>query len=818
MTVAYSDTASGMWQDLKKRYSVANAPKIHQLNAAIANCKQSNLDVGEFYSKLTNLWNELANHIKVPICTCSGCKCGAAGKIIAMYEEDKTHQFLMGLNDDGYSQIRSQILAQEPLPSLDRIFNMVMQEENHKNVMLQREGKTENAAAFAVNISKSVQAQGDRPTCKHCGKRGHEEANCFEIIGYPAGWMPRGGGHGRGRGRRGRGGRTGSERGRANLAVHALPSRTEEQHGADSQSKVEPESAQYAASRFTPEQFQKLLSLIDVPKSGCDKLSGKGEWILDSGASCHMTGNLGKLSNVHDTHPILVELPNGDTSLASRQGWAQLNSTTTLSNVLYVPDLNCNLVSIAQLTNELFCTVIFTKKWCVIQDHTMKRLIGVGEQRRGVYFFTEDQPGAVSVNKVVTHDLWHRRLGHPSKKVMSLLSNDIRSCDGTSSTEFCDVCFRAKQTRSSFPNSINKVSECFELIHCDIWGAYRTESLTGAHYFLSIVDDASSGTWVYLMREKREASQIIKKFCMMVKTQFRTAVKIIRSDNGSEFISGPMLKFYEEFGIVHQTTCFDTHQQNGRVERKHRHILNVAQALRFQANLPLRFWGECILTAAYLINRTPTFILQGKTPYEILFRAKPTYDNIKVFGCLCYVHRFQRQKDKFASHSRKCLFLGYPFGKKGWKVYDLETGEVFVSRDVIFQEENFPFEQSQRIKGDAIHKERLPLIYGVYDDEEPARYDDPRPEQDRPRQTRDPPEPATNEQQDGFSEAPDACRPGKRNGPRDFATELPQCEARNSDLGRTQGTDLSQNPDIEYSPDFGGLTGATAEPSDRGSN
>jgi len=95
------------------------------------------LDVGGFWHKLTNLWNHPENHVKVPTCTCSGCKCGASGKIIAMYEDDKTHQFLMGLNDDTVAQIRSQILAQEPLPLLEYIFNMVTQEKNHKSMMVQ---------------------------------------------------------------------------------------------------------------------------------------------------------------------------------------------------------------------------------------------------------------------------------------------------------------------------------------------------------------------------------------------------------------------------------------------------------------------------------------------------------------------------------------------------------------------------------------------------------------------------------------------------------------------------------------------------------
>ena len=125
------------------------------------------------------------------------------------------------------------------------------------------------------------------------------------------------------------------------------------------------------------------------------------------------------------------------------------------------------------------------------------------------------------------------------------------------------------------------------------------------------------------MQEKSEVSQLVKDFCMMVNTQFGAKVKVIRSDNGSEFTSEPMKRFYGEHGIVQQTSCVDTPQQNGRVKRKHHHVLNVARALRFLANLPLEFWGECVLTAAYLINRTPSSVLNGKTPYEVLFNTTP---------------------------------------------------------------------------------------------------------------------------------------------------------------------------------------------------
>ncbi|KAL1216653.1 Retrovirus-related Pol polyprotein from transposon RE1 [Cardamine amara subsp. amara] len=175
----------------------------------------------------------------------------------------------------------------------------------------------------------------------------------------------------------------------------------------------------------------------------------------------------------------------------------------------------------------------------------------------------------------------------------------------------------------------------------------------------------------------------------MVDRQFNKKLLSVRSDNGTEFMI--LTNYFRSLGINHETSCVGTPQQNGRAERKHRHILNVARALRFQANLPIQFWGECILTAGYLINRTPSTVIGGKTPFEMLYNKVPDYAHLRVFGSLCYSHNQAHKGDKFASRSRKCAFVGYPYGKKGWRLYDLETKDFFVSRDVIFYEDHFPF-------------------------------------------------------------------------------------------------------------------------------
>lgn len=150
-------------------------------------------------------------------------------------------------------------------------------------------------------------------------------------------------------------------------------------------------------------------------------------------------------------------------------------------------------------------------------------------------------------------------------------------------------------------------------------------------------------------------------------------------------------EFFHSKGILHQTTCVETPQQNGVVERKHRHLLETCRALLFHSQAPKRFWGDCLLTATYLINRFPSSILKQKSPYQVLFGTAPNYNFLKPFGCLCFISSLFRNRDKLSPTAFPGIFLGYPFGKKGYKILQLHNNQIFVSRNVKFVENIFPF-------------------------------------------------------------------------------------------------------------------------------
>ena len=150
-------------------------------------------------------------------------------------------------------------------------------------------------------------------------------------------------------------------------------------------------------------------------------------------------------------------------------------------------------------------------------------------------------------------------------------------------------------------------------------GPYKISTKEGFRYFSTIVDDYTRSVWVYLLKGKDEIYDNVVSFYNLLHIQFQKNVNFFQSDNGTEFRNNRFGKFVNDNRIVHQTLFIYTPQQNGVVENKHRQLLNVARTLMFQGNIPLNMWHECILNATYLINRTPSFVLGGKCPYEYVY-------------------------------------------------------------------------------------------------------------------------------------------------------------------------------------------------------
>ena len=174
----------------------------------------------------------------------------------------------------------------------------------------------------------------------------------------------------------------------------------------------------------------------------------------------------------------------------------------------------------------------------------MKEQIGTGNKKDGLYYFAGNNSiHHVSVSSTTSLlELWHKRLGHPSEKIVKLLP---LLCNHKGSLDpHCETCFRSKHSRSN-----SKASRIFEKIHCNLWGPYRHVSSNGARYFLTIVDDYSRAVWTYLLVDKVEVLSMFMSFVAMVQCQFSQTIKIVQSDNGTEFRC--LLDF-----LLHLAFCF----------------------------------------------------------------------------------------------------------------------------------------------------------------------------------------------------------------------------------------------------------------------
>jgi len=312
-----------------------------------------------------------------------------------------------------------------------------------------------------------------------------------------------------------------------------------------------------------------------------------------------------------------------------------------------------------------------------------------------------------SVAAVESPDVIHSRLGHPS---LSKLQAMVPSLSRLATLE-CQTCHLGKHVRSSFSSRPDpRAASPFSVIHSDVWGPSRVTSHLGFRYFVTFIDDFSRCTWLYLMKDRSELFTHFKSFCFEIQNQFQTSIKILRSDNAREYFSASFSSYLSSQGILHQSSCPHTPQQNGVAERKHRHLIETARTLLLHTHVPLKFWGEAILTACYLINRMPSSVLQNQVPHSILFPHEHIFSlPLRVFGCTCFVHDLTPGKDKLTARSVKCVFLGYTRFQKGYRCYSPTLNRFFVSADVTFLESN-PFFSAADTTSPSI-SEVLPVPY-----------------------------------------------------------------------------------------------------------
>jgi hypothetical protein len=248
--------------------------------------------------------------------------------------------------------------------------------------------------------------------------------------------------------------------------------------------------------------------------------------------------------------------------------------------------------------------------------------------------------------------IWHKRVGHVNFQHLKLMEKQnlvgglLKFGIEKVMSKVCEACQLGKQARHPFlVQTIHVSSKPLEMIHLDVWTT-KTESIGGCKYYMSFIDDHTRKVWVYFMKHKGEVFQHFLNFKAMVEKEKGMSIKCLRSDGRGEYFSKEFSEYLKEHGIQRKYSCSYSPQQNGVVERKNMHIVEITHAMLNEKNLPNCFWAKAVATAVYIMNRTLTVTIHGMTPEEKFIGKKPDVSHFRMFGCITYVHALDEKRSK----------------------------------------------------------------------------------------------------------------------------------------------------------------------------
>ena len=355
-----------------------------------------------------------------------------------------------------------------------------------------------------------------------------------------------------------------------------------------------------------------------------------------------------------------------------RLNLCQSNGTTKpclVKNVLHVPDLRYQLLSVSAMS-KLGVNVRFDESTAQLVRNSDGFVIGTGTFRNGLYTLdcTQPHPPTIphepQVALVSSLQLLHERLAHVNmssiksmvdRGVVKGVDNDLN----TSTNDNYVSCVLGKSHRTPIPKVSNsRATKLLQLVHSDVSGPIEVQSIGGSRYFVSFIDDYSKWTVVYFMRRKSAVLACFKLFRPLAEKHTSAtidnlnvkefvgdegidadelAVKVLRSDNGGEYLSDDFKNYLSENGIHHQITVAYTPQQNGVTERMNRTLLNLVRSMLHYKSLPKHFWAEALATAVYVRNRVTSRSLPSNiTPHHLWFGKSPDLSHMRVFGSQCW--------------------------------------------------------------------------------------------------------------------------------------------------------------------------------------
>ena len=600
---------------IKATYGISSfATRHNALQAFLAVWQESSETMAAFISRA----REALHYLQSTCPSIATLAIPAAGSVgYSLVDSDKELLISVLLHSTKYTALTTSLLAQSEL-TVQQVEDALKNEEAHR---LGVAAAAAAAASAASTVSNSATPASS--VCTFCHMNGHTVERCWKFKEYSKkAWE--------------------EVKANSNNSNSNLQKRCNRKDNKDNKGK-----ANAAQENQTP--TESAAASIRPPTSS----SLPNAWNADTGATPHMMLHRAWFKS-YAPSCVGIRVANGQVIYAAGVGTVEFAPVkdgrkmcpVLFSNVLHVPALNQNLLSVLTLTSKhSFRVIIDSNTMAFILDRVPHSYAAVVDRVALLSGSTVVQSEAASPAQVSDYKLWHCCFGHISlSRLKSLVEHkmvsdiSLPSVPSAGSAPICPACMDGKQTHDSFPQTASRRSVTLQLVHSDLHGPLPPTA-NGYKYWISFTDDASRFRRCFLLR-KSEAFDAFKQYKAWAEKQSGQALKTLRDDKGGEYMSNEWEGFMLEHGIERQHTTRATPQQNGVAEHTN-HILDEGVASL-------------------------------------------------LYDCRAYAHVQKDKRSAFQPKSRKCVFLGYPLDYKGWKCWDPVTGDVFISRDVKFVEMEMP--------------------------------------------------------------------------------------------------------------------------------
>lgn len=481
-----------------------------------------------------------------------------------------------------------------------------------------------------------------------------------------------------------------------------------------------------------------------------NKFFGKSnEWIVDSGATEHMSFNRGSFTDYEVLgRPKTVKFE--DDSYGEGIGFGTVNVETengiefSLTKVLYIPQLRRKLLSISAATKlgtkgEISCDSILLKS---------KRgtILFKAKESNGLYKLNLRETTSQALVSTSNDNmiLLHERYGHANRNALKKMIKEksVLGLEGFSKHQSssvktlrreidCEACLRGKQTKKSYPSSSrSRATKVGERLHADMVGPI-CPSIGGKLYFCLFKDEYSNFRTIYFIKSKDEFLDCLQKCVSKIKSDTGIEVRKLFSDHATELTSNKAKTYQVENNIVHEMSAPFCPQQNGFIERDNRTVLEYTRTMLLSRKLPQELWGEAANTVVYLLNRLINSNTGSKTPYEIYTGVKPDVKNIRIFGSLVSHKRQQKLRSgyqkKMEPRSDSMVLVGYE-EPSNYRIYDPSNKKIIITPEIIIDEtKGYNFSEITADK-QCVYTETDNIVNSLTSDQEESDKDESNPD------------------------------------------------------------------------------------------